>query len=122
MIFNTIILCLFLIATPSELGVDLSTLTSTDSFKCLLKNYTFLNVRAWRSYGAFDSNSVQTLINAKGAGYKLENLGVYMFPCYSTEKTAAGQMKEMVDQLSKSEYSTIWIDMETNLNPNCAWT
>ena len=83
MIINTIIFSLLLLFANCELGVDLSTLTSTDAFKCLLSNYTFLNVRAWRSYGAFDPNSVQTLANAKAAGYKVDNIGVYMFPCYN---------------------------------------
>ena len=123
MMINTIIISILLVLARSDLGVDLSTLTSTEAFKCLLSNnYTFLNVRAWRSFGSFDPNSVQTLVNAKAAGYKVENLGVYMFPCYNVEKTAAAQMKEMVSQLSNSEYSTIWIDMETNLSPNCGWT
>lgn len=75
-----------------EFGIDLSTLTSVDSFKCFLSNYTFLNVRAWRSYGAFDPNSVQTLANAKQAGFHVDNIGVYMFPC-SFGKPAADQVK-----------------------------
>ena len=117
----TILLALILLST-CEIGADLSTLTSVDAFKCLLQNQTFLNVRAWRSFGAFDSNSIQTLANAKTAGYKIENLGVYMFPCMSPNKPASDQVNSMVEALKNSEYSGLWIDMETNTNPGCGWT
>ena len=92
-IISLLLLCL---VSRCEFGVDLSTLTSIQSFQCLLQNHTFVNVRAWRSYGAFDPNSVQTLANAKAAGFKPSNIGVYMFPCFSQEKSASSQVKEML--------------------------
>ena len=94
-----IALLLVVVVSHCEFGVDLSTLTSITSFQCLLQNHTFLNVRAWRSYGAFDPNSIQTLSNAKAAGFKPSNIGIYMFPCFSQEKSASSQVNEMVKNL-----------------------
>ena len=74
----------------SELGIDLSTLTSADSFKCFLEhNYTFVSVRAWRSFGSVDPNAGQTLKNAQAAGYKAQDTGIYMFPCSNNEAKPA---------------------------------
>ncbi len=47
------------------LGIDLSTLTSVDSFKCFRnEGRTFVIARAWRSYAAFDTNVIQTISHA----------------------------------------------------------
>lgn len=88
MIKQTFLSALLVIGVFTTLGVDLSTLPSVDSLKCLRSSgHTFLIGRAWRSYGAFDPNIVQTLANGITAGYSESELGVYMFPCYSTTKT-----------------------------------
>jgi hypothetical protein len=79
---NLLIVILFITCSFAELGIDLSTLHSQDSFECFLKEkYTFLNVRAYRAFGGIDPNAPQTIVNARKAGYKIENIGVYMFPC-----------------------------------------
>ena len=62
-------------------GIDVSSLVSKDSFKCLrILRFDFLIVR-YRNIrdGEPDSNVVQTLANAKEAGFK--DIHVYMFPC-----------------------------------------
>lgn len=77
----------------TSLGIDLSTLTSTDSFKCFLSNsHNFVNVRSWHSYGGFDVNAPKTISNAHTAGFSEANIGVYMFPCFSAQKPAANQI------------------------------
>lgn len=74
------------------LGIDLSTLTSVDSFKCFRnEGRTFVIARAWRSYASFDTNVLQTISNAQLAGFKESEIGVYMFPCYSETKTPESQ-------------------------------
>lgn len=81
-------------------------------------------MRAWRSFGAFDVNAPKSLVNAFDAGFKVQDVGVYMFPCYSTTKTAEGQVQEMIAQLKdySGKYSSIWLDMETNPSPGCGWS
>lgn len=89
--------------------------------KCFVKEgYTFLVTRAYKSYGAFDSNAVTTLVNAKNAG--MTDAGVYLFPCIGTTKSPQAQVNEMVQGLHSSTYNTVWIDVETNSSPNCGWS
>ena len=80
-------------------GIDVSSLVSIDSFKCLRNlGYDFLIVRAYRNrrQGEPDRNAPQTLANAKAAGFR--DIDVYMFPCSHekcTEKSAQKQVQEM---------------------------
>jgi len=64
-----------------EEGVDLFELTSIDKFKCLKENLSvkFVIVRASRSNGYFDSNSVANIKNAWAAG--INEVDIYIFPC-----------------------------------------
>ena len=96
-----------------ELGIDLSTATSVNSLKCLLeKNYRFINIRAWRSYGGVDPEAPQTIKNARDAGYPRSNIGVYMFPCVNpSTKPIADQVEKMLEPIKNSEYDTVWVDM-----------
>lgn len=81
----------------STLGVDLSTVPSVESLKCLRQSgHTFLIGRAYRSYASFDPNIIQTIANTQLAGYSSNDVGVYMFPCYSTQKTPESQAAEML--------------------------
>lgn len=107
--------------TPT-FGVDLSTLTSTSSFECLRQHdYDFVIVRAWRSFSSFDPNAPQTLHNAVAGGFPTDQLGVYMFPCFSAHKPASEQVNSMVEALGSSPYSKVWVDLETNSSPGCGW-
>ena len=82
-------------------GIDVSSLVSIDSFRCLrnLKltiGFDFLIVRGYRNVrdGETDSNVVQTLANAKEAGFK--DIDVYMFPCsHKNCKKPRQQVREM---------------------------
>ena len=79
-------------------GIDVSSLVSVDSFKCLRNlGYDFLIVRAYRNIkdGEPDLNAPQTLANAKTAGFR--DIDVYMFPCSHEycEKSARQQVREM---------------------------
>jgi hypothetical protein len=52
----------------------------------------FSIVRAWHSYGAFDTNAVPSIQKARQAG--IPNVDVYLFPCRG--KPAADQAKGTV--------------------------
>lgn len=118
-----LIMALLLAGALCALGVDLSTLPSVDSLKCFRsEGRTFLIGRAWRSYASFDPNIVHTLSNALEAGFKENELGVYMFPCFNPEKAPEVQVEDMVKGLGSARYSSIWLDMETNTSPNCGWS
>jgi hypothetical protein len=88
---KVIILLLSIIIASSKLGIDVSQPHSEEVLKCFVnQGYTFLVARAYKSYGAFDSNAIGTLTNAQKAG--MQDTGVYMFPCTSQTKTAASQV------------------------------
>ena len=79
-------------------GIDVSSLVSIDSFKCLRNlGCDFLIVRAYRNIrdGEPDRNAPQTLSNAKAAGFR--DIDVYMFPCSheNCKKSARKQVREM---------------------------
>ena len=61
-------------------GVDFSTPLSESNFQCLKGyDYTFAIPRAWKSYGAFDTEAINNIKNARAAG--MAHVDVYMFPC-----------------------------------------
>lgn len=65
-----LLVALTLVGAFCTLGVDLSTLPTVESLKCLRSSgHTFLIGRAWRSYASFDPNIVHTISNAIEAGY-----------------------------------------------------
>jgi GH25 family lysozyme M1 (1,4-beta-N-acetylmuramidase) len=100
-------------------GIDLSTLTSVENFKCLIDNYgvNFMVMRGYRSYGAIDPNVRTVLQNAQDAGIYFTD--VYLFPCRS--KSPVDQANELIDHLGDMFYGYIWIDVETNSSPGCSW-
>lgn len=100
-------------------GIDLSTLTSAESFQCLVdtQNVTFAVIRGYRSYGAVDPNVKANLKNAQDAGIYF--VDVYQFPCRG--KSPVDQANELIDHLGSDDYGYIWIDVETNSSPGCSW-
>ncbi|CAM6002220.1 unnamed protein product [Sphagnum balticum] len=99
-------------------GIDVASAVSTTTFNCLKTNgNTFVIVRAYRSTGAIDANTVQTLRNAKSSGLATD---IYMFPCRG--KNATTQVNEMTANVPSDLYSTVWIDIETNPSPGCSWS
>jgi hypothetical protein len=84
------------------------------------KGYTFIVARAYKSFGAFDSNAIATLVNAQKAG--MTDVGVYLFPCTSSTRSAESQVSEMIEGLKNTNYNKVWIDVEANQSPNCGWT
>ena len=79
---------------------------------------SFAIPRAYKSYGAFDSNAVTNIKNARAAG--IPYVDVYMFPCRG--KSASSQVTEMINGLSGSNYGTVWLDIETNPSSGCSWS
>jgi hypothetical protein len=64
----------------ATLGVDYADNYSLSDLQCLKSHgVNFAIVRAWHSYGAFDSNAIPQLKYAKTAG--IPNVDVYLFPC-----------------------------------------
>lgn len=74
-----VLTCMLTIGS-SHLGVDLSVLTNTSQFSCLINNYNieYAFVRVFRSVGLVDNNSVESIVNAHSAGVK--SLSAYIFP------------------------------------------
>lgn len=94
------------------LGVDVSTLISAENFECLKqKGYQHAIIRAYRSVGVVDRNSVATVSNAWAAGFA--SVDVYLFPCFQCGYPKS-QVRAMVDYLGSSRYGMIWIDVEEN--------
>jgi GH25 family lysozyme M1 (1,4-beta-N-acetylmuramidase) len=106
----------------ATLGVDVSQPTSV--FSCLKSSgYQFAIVRGYQSNGQVDSNAVNTIKNARNAGFQY--VDVYAFPCVSCGN-AAGQASTLINALKGSSYGTIWLDVESyswssNLSTNQAF-
>eukprot|EP01125_Pyxidicula_operculata_P000356 TRINITY_DN10403_c0_g1_i1.p1 TRINITY_DN10403_c0_g1~~TRINITY_DN10403_c0_g1_i1.p1 ORF type:complete len:217 (-),score=29.04 TRINITY_DN10403_c0_g1_i1:51-701(-) len=101
------------IAQNSGGGVDVSAPVSQGSAGCLNSqdNYQWAVVRCWHSYGAPDSNVVQSVANFWAAGFS--NVDVYMFPCFSCGDPA-GQVTNAVKYLQSNSvnFTTFWFDIE----------
>lgn len=108
---NHIIFCFALVLVLREAscvtGVDLAGAFPTSTFQCF-KNagYSFAIVRAYHSYGAFDTTVVQSLTNAKSVGLATD---IYMFPCRG--KNASAQVDDMISKVSANLYGMVWIDV-----------
>lgn len=110
MLKKVIILFVAVCLASCKLGIDVSQPHSEDVLKCFVKQgYTFLVARAYKSYGAFDSNVIATLANAQKAG--MTDAGVYLFPCISSTKSAQTQINEMIQGLHGSSYNRVWVDV-----------
>lgn len=93
-------------------GLDVSTYVSSSAARCLVKDYSFIIVRGYRSNGEIDSNMKNTVKNCRNAGFKAVH--IYMFPCPRCRDSAYTQMTELLDYLRKNDvkYGRIWIDVE----------
>ena len=67
--------------------------------------------------GKFDDNAVKSIQTARAAG--IPSVDVYLFPCRG--KPAADQVAQTINNLTGSNYTTIWLDIETNPSTNCSW-
>jgi len=87
-----------------------------------LKNAGYTNgiVRAWQSFGGFDSNAPASINAAKQAG--ISSVDVYLFPCAG--KDAESQVSSMISSLQQAgvSWGTIWLDIETNPSSGCGWS
>ncbi|EGC33318.1 hypothetical protein DICPUDRAFT_154665 [Dictyostelium purpureum] len=115
-----LLLCILALlkAANAANGVDVSSLVSTSSFKCLNTNgYEFAVVRCFRSTGTVDPNCAASVANALGAG--MSKVDVYMFPCYSCGNGGI-QASKLVSYLKENsvKYGKIWIDIE---GPGVYW-
>ena len=67
-------------SSQAILGIDYSTPLSLSTHQCLRKSgFSFAIPRAWKSFGAFDANSLDNIKNARLAGFP--SVDVYAFPC-----------------------------------------
>lgn len=106
--------------TLSVNGVDLSTLTTAENFKCLKDqhNINFIVMRGYRSYASPDPNVIAVLKAAESAGIAVRD--IYMFPCRG--KSPVSQADELVTHMGSTSFGTVWIDVETNTSPGCSWS
>ena len=90
---SLVISALLATAAFATQGVDYSTLQSVATHQCWKNNgMNFAIPRAYKSYGAFDSNGPANVANAHAAG--IPYVDIYMFPCRS--KSADAQVSELV--------------------------
>ncbi|CAF5158225.1 unnamed protein product, partial [Rotaria magnacalcarata] len=102
----------------ATIGIDVSQRVSQDQFRCLNDNgYTFAIVRAYRSVGVVDSNSAQTIKNARAAGFT--RVDAYLFPCFPCGD-APQQVIEVIDYLreERAEIDRLWLNIEGRWNNN----
>ncbi len=87
-IFSGVCLLGLACLVQGKLGVDLSIVTNSSDWSCLVKDHQteYAIIRAYRSLGQVDLNSANTLRLASEAGVK--DLGVYMFPCITSSNYA----------------------------------
>ncbi|EDQ90455.1 uncharacterized protein MONBRDRAFT_18455 [Monosiga brevicollis MX1] len=107
--------------SAATLGVDVAGAVSKDTWDCLAKaGRSFAIVRAWHSYGEFDSDSVNTIKSAWSAG--MRHVDVYLFPCPS--KSAAAQVNGTYHNLdtNKVKFGMMWFDIEINPSDGCHWS
>ena len=104
--------------TLATKGVDYSTAQSLSTHQCWKNNgISFAIPRAYMSYGAFDTNAIANVQNARAAG--IPYVDIYMFPCRG--KSADSQVADLVSRMSGQNYGMIWLDIETNPSTNCGW-
>jgi hypothetical protein len=106
------------------LGVDVSTPVSPAAALCMAQqhNVTFGVARAWHSYGAWDDAAVGTLAAWQAAGFN--STDVYFFPCVrNAALPPSAQIAQLVGNLTASrvKFGRVWLDIETNTSPGCAW-
>ncbi|CAF3955875.1 unnamed protein product [Rotaria sordida] len=100
----------------ATLGVDVSQRVSQEQFACLKESgYKFVIVRVYRSVGVVDTNSAQTIKNARAAG--LNNVDAYLLPCISCGD-APQQVIETIDYLrdEEAQIDRLWFDIEGQWN------
>jgi hypothetical protein len=108
MIFGLVIFLTQLAALLATSGVDVSQLTSTSSYQCLVSNgYSFAVPRVYQSSGKCDPNGKANINNARSAGVKY--VDGYIFPCYSCGNPA-GQVNSVHDSLGSLSYSRFMTD------------
>lgn len=102
-------------------GVDVSQPVSASAAKCMAgasNGKSFAVVRAWKSYGAFDTNAPATMAAFAGAGV---DVSVYLFPCMGMSPTA--QLNWLQGNLTAAgaRFTRMFFDIETNPDSACAW-
>jgi hypothetical protein len=94
MISRVLIFLAQLAAFYAYSGVDVSQLTSVDSFACLVSSgYHFAIPRVYQSNGKCDPNGRQNVYNARNGG--MSYVDGYIFPCFDCGNPA-GQVREHI--------------------------
>jgi GH25 family lysozyme M1 (1,4-beta-N-acetylmuramidase) len=103
---------LYCLVPVEGVGVDVSALVSTSTWRCLKDNgHHFAIVRCWESVGHPDPNCPHTIKNAHEAG--INDTDIYMFPCPHCGDPK-GQVSKTVHFLKSNgvKYKTYWFDIE----------
>lgn len=95
-------------------GLDMSTMVTKDAANCMVKSYSFIVPRGYRSSGQVDTAVCDSIHHGNNAGIKVKD--AYMFPCPTCSKSAATQVQELVDYLNNNCHDhwskRIWLDIE----------
>jgi GH25 family lysozyme M1 (1,4-beta-N-acetylmuramidase) len=116
-LLSLLLLLLSACLSAGYLGVDVSQPVSPSQAACQRKGSVVFGVaRAWHSFGSFDPNALTTLASWQKAGIAAD---VYLFPCAGSN--ASAQVGSMLQGLRSSNFSRVWLDIESNTSPGCSW-
>jgi len=122
---SVVLLVSVVYAHTGSVGIDVSQDLGATAWTCLAKStppVEWAVVRAWHSYGAFDSNAPATLKAATAAGPDelafafsltgvphciagIKTVDAYMFPCRG--KDAGQQIQQLIQSLNGSDFTTV---------------
>lgn len=112
---NLVLLLLFSVSCIT--GLDTSAIYPTSTFQCLKSlGNTFVIVEGLSPVGEVNQRAIQSLTNALNAGMITD---LKMSPCRG--KSASSQADKMLETIPSNLYDTVWIEVQSNLNPGCEW-
>ena len=100
-------------------GGDVAGPVSSSAFSCGKQNgWEFMITRSYHNYGAPDTSAAGNLQAAADAGIQYRD--IYHFPCAMSD--ASGQVNSDINSVGRGNFGTMWFDIETNPDSNCAWS
>lgn len=105
------------IVVSAERGGDVVDLVDVKTFQCAVKNgWTFAIVRSYHGLKRAAEPSER-------ASRGMQQTDVYHFPCYQQFSLPSAQVSADYTALQNAgaTFGTMWFDIETNPDSNCAW-
>jgi len=100
-----------------DYGVDVSVLTSQQSFECLKQQgYSFVVVRCWQELNHPDPNCPQTIANALAAGFQTD---IYLYPAYPINATQQVLALHSFILQNNIQFGRLFLDIEGTWGTDC---